>query len=93
MLPVVRGVRQTKWYIFGYAVLTVISTLALYPLGVVGKGYLAAAALAGGYLLRTTVALLRDRSPEQRSAHRVFGYSILYLAVVFVAMMADTVPA
>lgn len=92
MLPVVKGARYTKWQIFLYAVLTVLSTLALYPLGVVGRWYLLAAALSGGYFIWTTVALLRDRTPEQRTAHVVFGYSILYLAIVFFAMVLDTVP-
>lgn len=92
MMPVVKGVRRTKWESLIYAVLTVLSTLALYPLGVVGKWYLLVAALAGGYFVWTCVALLRDQSGEQRTAHVVFGYSILYLFLVFLAMVLDTVP-
>ncbi|WP_406568097.1 heme o synthase [Caldinitratiruptor microaerophilus] len=92
MLPVVRGENHTKWQILIYTLLVVPASLLLYWTGVVGPFYLWVAALLGAWLISASIALLRERLPAQRWAHRVFGYSILYLAFLFLAMVADVQP-
>ena len=52
-------------------------------------GYGAVAFVTGGALLLYAWALMRDPSP--RLAMRLFGFSITYLTVLFVAMGVDAV--
>lgn len=92
MMPVVRGESQTKWQILFYAILMVPTSLLLYWTGVVGPFYLWASLLLGAWLVAGCVALLRERLPQQRWAHRVFGWSILYLGLIFLAMIIDVRP-
>ncbi|MCG0240046.1 MAG: heme o synthase [Firmicutes bacterium] len=89
MMPVVRGEVHTKWQILFYAALMVPVSLLLYWTGVVGPFYLWAALIAGAWLVAGCIALLRERLPEQYWAVRVYGWSILYLGLIFLAMILD----
>jgi protoheme IX farnesyltransferase len=89
MLPVVRGVAATTRGILRYAVLTVAVTLTLGLFTPVGPIYLAVAALAGAAFVGAAVLLVRDGDP--RRAIRFFGWSNIYLMLVFVAVAVDTV--
>jgi protoheme IX farnesyltransferase len=90
MMPVVRGELSTKRQSVAYAILTLAASLGLYATGAVGAVYLAVAAVAG--VAFTIVAYLsyRERLPETRWARGTFRFSLLYLAVVFAAMVLDT---
>jgi protoheme IX farnesyltransferase len=89
MLPVVRGdaetVKQVLWYSVGLVAFTVVPYL-WGPLGVV---YLVSALVLGGIFLWLAVLLLR--APTHRRAGALFHYSLLYLALIFVAMAVDVV--
>jgi heme o synthase len=93
MLPVVRGERATVAQIACYAVLTVaISALPLLLQGsdgrsAVGWFYLAAAALLNAVLLARSLQLYRR--PDRPRARSLFHYSMLYLALLFLAMAVD----
>jgi protoheme IX farnesyltransferase len=89
MLPVVRGERYTVIQIGGYAVLTVLLTLLplATPAAGLGWGYLAAAAGLGGVLLARSVQLWRRI--ERPQTVRLYKYSMLYLALLFLAMAVD----
>jgi protoheme IX farnesyltransferase len=87
MLPVVAGDRDTKRQILVYAVLLSPLSLAPYALGVAGWAYAAVAAVMSLAFAALALRLLRD--PENRTAMQVFGFSILYLFVLFAAMIAD----
>jgi protoheme IX farnesyltransferase len=87
MLPVVRGVRETTRQIFLYALLLVAFTAVPFAWGTVGVGYLAAALGLGGAFLWLALRLRRDATP--RRAALLFHYSLLYLALLFVAMALD----
>ena len=87
MLPVVRGDRETARQIVWYSVALVAGTLVPVAFGVFGLVYGVAALALGGLLLWWSVALLRDTSRPK--AVRVFHYSMLYLALLFVAMAVD----
>ncbi len=87
MLPVVRGDAETTKQIVWYSLVLVAFTLAVgFSLGPV---YSAAAALLGAIFL--TMAWQLRRSPTRRNAGILFHYSLLYLALLFVAAAVDPV--
>jgi protoheme IX farnesyltransferase len=87
MLPIVRGEEETRRQILWYSLAMVGLTVAVFWLGLLGAVYLVAAIALGGLFLYYAVRLLRDARPT--SARRLFRYSMLYLALLFVAMVAD----
>jgi heme o synthase len=89
MLPVVRGTRATTRQIAGYSVVLVAVTLAPFAAGTLGRGYLAVAVVLGGAFLWLALRLLRHAT--RRRAALLFHYSLLYLALLFVAMALDSV--
>ncbi len=88
MLPVVRGDRETARQIVLYSVVLVAITLLPFALRELGLVYLVSALALGGAFLGLAVALQRDTS--RRRAGLLFHYSLLYLALLFVAMAVDT---
>ena len=89
MLPVTRGDRETARQIVRYTVVLVAVTLAPVAFGTFGLVYGVAAALLGAAFL--WLALELRRTLERPAAVRLFHYSLLYLALLFVAMAVDTV--
>jgi protoheme IX farnesyltransferase len=89
MLPVVAGVRETHRQILIYSVVLLGVTLAFFPIGRMGAIYLVAAAGLGGWFVRLAVDLWR--TGDNGAAMRLFKYSIVYLAALFVAMAIDAV--
>ena len=87
MLPVVAGVRETKKQMFIYTILLFPCAIAPYWLGVAGPLYGMAAAVLGGLFVLSSNAVWRDES--DKSAKRMFGYSIFYLFALFGAMILD----
>ena len=87
MLPVVRGDAETTRQIVLYSIVLVGFTLAV---GLsLGPVYSAAAALLGGVFLALAWKLRRE--PTRRNAGVLFHYSLLYLALLFVAAAANPV--
>ena len=91
MLPVVRGEEETARQIVLYTVALVAFTLAPVLWGQFGFVYLVAAAALGGGFLGLAWLLRRERTPAH--AGLLFHYSLLYLALLFVAMALDAVVA
>ncbi len=87
MLPVVAGVGETKRQIFLYSLSLIPASLAPYWLGVVGPVYAVAAVVLGSLFVAGAVAVWRDRG--QAHAWRLFGFSILYLFLVFALLILD----
>ena len=87
MLPVVSGPDETRRQIFLYSLIMVAMTTLLFVTHTSGLLYLALALALGGIFLAYAVRLLRQRT--QRAARRLYLYSLLYLALLFVAMMVD----
>ena len=87
MLPVVAGPEKTRQHILGYTVVLVAVSLLPGLIGGAGVLYLAAALVLGAGFLRRAFALWRERS--ERAARRTFGFSILYLFILFGALIAD----
>jgi len=87
MLPVTHGVAYTKLHILLYTIIMVLVTMLPYLTGMSGLPYLVAAlGLGGGFLYRSLVLLLGKR---RDSAMKTFRYSILYLMLLFVALLVD----
>jgi heme o synthase len=87
MLPVVRGDAEAARQILRYSAVMVAVTLLPAAAGVSGWGYVAAALLLGGQFLLLARRLAHDPVPKRAGA--LFHYSLLYLALLFVAMAAD----
>jgi protoheme IX farnesyltransferase len=87
MLPVVRGDVEATRQIVRYSLAMVAVTLLPAAVGISGWGYAAAAALLGAYFLYLARRLRRDPGPARAGA--LFHYSLLYLALLFVAMALD----
>jgi heme o synthase len=91
MLPVTAGDSATRWQIFVYAILTVIATLLFLPLGTLGMIYGVTAVILGGWFVALSVKLLVRK--DNRTAYGLFAYSIVYLALLFGAMVVDRLVA
>jgi protoheme IX farnesyltransferase len=88
MLPVVAGRDRTTRDISLYTVVLIATTLVLVPVGHMGLLYLVSAVVLGGAFLAATIRLVRDSSTA--TAMRVFRFSIVYLALLFLAVALDT---
>jgi protoheme IX farnesyltransferase len=92
MLPVVASMRRTTTSIVYYTVALVATSFLLGPVAHLGWIYMAtAAALGAGFLWFVTRlwGLAQTGAATGKEAMRVFGFSITYLTVLFVAMAGD----
>ncbi|RCK47099.1 protoheme IX farnesyltransferase [Thalassospira profundimaris] len=87
MMPVVAGDLATKKQMLFYTILLLPVTLVPYFTGLLGLFYAATAAMTGLWFLRHAWRVLRNA--EEKAPQKMFGYSILYLFVLFGAMVAD----
>jgi heme o synthase len=88
MMPVVRGEARTKYEMLVYTLLLLPLTLMPTLFGALGLFYGVAAALLGARLLWYCIRLRRERSVTP-VAWQMYRYSLLYLALLFVAMGID----
>ena len=88
MLPVVAGVDATKKSILLYTVLMLALTTMFALTGAVGLVYLVSAVALG--LLFIYYAWRLIRRPEIEGAKPLYLYSLLYLALLFLAIIADS---
>ena len=88
MMPVVRSEQRTKVEMLIYSLLLVPLTIMPSVFGALGPFYGVAAALLGGRLVWDAVRVLRERTVGP-AAWRMYKYSLLYLALLFVAMGVD----
>jgi protoheme IX farnesyltransferase len=87
MLPVVAGDGETRWQILLYTLLMFMLTIMLTPLQIMGLPYMIMALALGGLFLRYVLRLLRERTSG--AAWGLYRFSLLYLALLFVAMVLD----
>jgi protoheme IX farnesyltransferase len=87
MLPVVRGEAETRRQILLYAVLLYAVTQLPFCAGGFGAIYLVASLALGIGFIAGAVRLYRRA--DRRSALRLYLFSLLYLALLFCAMVAD----
>ena len=87
MLPVVSGVAHTKRHILGYSLVLFATALAPALLGFASLFYGVCAALLGGCFLVAALRVLRHEG--DRPARQMFGFSILYLFMIFAILIVD----
>ncbi len=87
MLPIVKGEAETRRQILMYSLWLVAFTLVVVVVQQVGVFYFVAAGILGGLFLYHAVRLMREASAL--AARRLFRYSILYLALLFTALVVD----
>lgn len=92
MLPVVAGERVTRRQIGLYTIPMVIAVVAPWPLGLTGALYgISAAALSGVFAgMAAQVAFRRTEADDGMvPERRLFKFSVLYLFLIFGALVAD----
>jgi protoheme IX farnesyltransferase len=92
MLPVVASMKRTATEIVYYTVALVAVSFLLGPVAHLGWIYMITAAVGGAvflYFVTRLWGLAQAGTVAGRDAMRVFGFSITYLTVLFVAMAAD----
>jgi protoheme IX farnesyltransferase len=92
MLPVVASMKRTTTEIVYYTVALVAVSFVLGPVAHLGWIYMITAAVGGAvflYLVTRMWGMAQAGTVAGRDAMRVFGFSITYLTVLFVAMAAD----
>ena len=87
MLPVTHGEAYTRLHLLLYTLLMVATTLLPFASGMAGFFYLGAALVLDAAFLAFAVAIWRRYS--HALARRTFAYSIVYLAMLFAALMVD----
>jgi len=87
MLPVVAGTRETKRQMLLYTLVLWPVTAAPWLLGVSGLLYAVGAALLSLLFTVSAVRVCRDQS--DRSARRMFVFSLAYLALIFALLLID----
>lgn len=87
MLPVVRGEAETRRQIFLYTLQLVALTLLLPVIGLGGWVYVAGASLLGAWLLSAAWRVWRRGG--NALAWKMYRYSSMYLAFLFMLLMAD----
>ena len=87
MLPVVRGERETTRQILWYSLVLVGASILPYAWHAAGHVYLGIAVLLGAGFLRFASSLRREATPARAAA--LFHFSLLYLALLFGALVFD----
>ncbi len=91
MLPVTHGARYTRLHILLYTIALVATTLLPFAMRMSGWPYLVAAVLLGARFLQLSWSIWRARTePEAHAlARRTFRFSIVYLSLLFAALLVD----
>ena len=87
MLPVVRGEAETRKQILLYSFLLYAVTQLPFCAGGLGSVYLVSSLVLGALFIGGAYMLLRRA--DRRSALRLYLFSLAYLALLFVAIVAD----
>jgi protoheme IX farnesyltransferase len=88
MAPLVWGERETKRQMLWYTLILIPLTLLPYTFGVLGPIYVASAAVLGVLFLIDVSRVMRA-TEWNKPAWRLYKFSLLYLALLFVAMVVD----
>jgi len=87
MLPVTHGVHFTRWHILFYTILLVLVTTMPFLTGMSGAFYLAGVTVLNAGFLWYALRLLREN--DDSLPMQTFGYSIIYLMVLFGFLLVD----
>lgn len=87
MLPVTHGDQFTRLHVLLYTVILCIVTVLPYITQMSGMIYLASAIVLNGFFMYYAIEIYRNYSDAL--ARKTFRYSIIYLALLFVALLVD----
>jgi len=92
MLPLTDGIEKTKLYIFVYSLLMLPIIIFPYLIGFSGFVYLLPALILTIYynIICYDLYKYRKNKFDLKKAKKVFGYSILYLFLIFVLFLIDS---
>jgi protoheme IX farnesyltransferase len=90
MAPLVWGERETMRNMLWYTLILIPLTFLPVAFGALGVPYLVMAALLGGWLLLGVIRVMRA-TDFVKPAWSVYKFSLLYLALLFAAMVVDRV--
>jgi len=92
MLPLTDGVQKTKVYIFVYSLLMLPVIVFPYLIGFSGFVYLVPAIILTVYynIICYDLYKYKKNKFDLKKAKKVFGYSILYLFLIFVLFLIDS---
>jgi len=93
MLPVVAGADETRRQILLYTLVLAPVGVSPWLLGYAGIFYGVTACLLGAGMLALAVRVYRERSGTAATSapRRLFAFSILYLFLLFVAVLAERI--
>jgi protoheme IX farnesyltransferase len=87
MLPITHGLKFTQFHIWLYTIALVATTMLPYAVHMSGVIYLASAAVLGAIFLWYAWQIYRHYTDIL--ARKAFAYSIIYLSLLFVALLVD----
>ena len=87
MLPVTHGIPFTRLQVLLYTIIMFIVTLLPYLTRMSGTFYLVGAVIFGGVFLKYAIQMQSGKDP--RIAMKTFGYSIIYLMIIFGLLLID----
>ncbi len=93
MLPVTSGIKTTKFNILLYALILFPVVVSPYFLNFYGLVYLVPAILLSSYYFYISYKLLKEKDSitEKKLATKLFGYSILFLFMIFALVLIDKI--
>jgi len=93
MLPIISGVKKTKINILVYAILLFPVATSPFFFKFSGEFYLIISTLLSGYYVFISYQLCKAKSlrNEKKLATKLFGYSILYLFLIFTSVLIDKI--
>lgn len=89
MLPVVAGDLETRRQILLYTFILVPIGLSPWALGYAGWLYGIIALATGGIMIALALQVRAERRPEDRASKHLFAFSILYLFLLFAALLVE----
>jgi protoheme IX farnesyltransferase len=91
MLPITSGVKTTKLNILIYSLILFPVAVSPFILSYSGVFYLILASVLSGYYIFISYKLLKEKNTvkEKKLATKLFGYSILYLFMIFMSVLID----
>ena len=95
MLPVISGIQTTKLNIFIYSLILFPIAISPFFFDFLGLVYFMISTILSGYYIFISYKLLKEKDSvnEKKLSKRLFGYSILYLFVIFASILIDSVLA
>ena len=87
MLPVTHGVQYTKLHIVLYTIIMILVTVLPFLIGMSNVLYLVSALVLGGIFLYWSLVLLKG--DNRQAPMKTFHYSIVYLGLLFLALLVD----